>query len=136
LVTIRNHNIVLVAEFTIKLHPKTLYELGKICPENQFQFQELYLKKVKSTNVAYICLFFFPTTHYCFLGKWQMQFLFWLTLGGGFIWWLLDFYRLPILIKQINFEIEQKILREIKSVNVFETSKILHIRPRLSTQLT
>ncbi len=127
MVTIRSHNIILDAEFTVKLHPKTLYELGKICPENQLKFQDIYSKLNRSLFWAYVSLVFFPGTHYAFLGRWQLQFLFWLTLGGGFIWWLVDLYRLPKLVKQTNFFIEQNTLREIKSVNVFTTAKAIHI---------
>lgn len=119
--------MILDAEFTIKLHPKTLYELGKICPENQIQFQEIYLKRNKSLFLGYLCLLFLPSTHYAFMGRWQLQFLFWLTLGGALVWWMADLYRLPKLIKNVNSQIQQKVLMETKSVNVFKTAKPIHI---------
>lgn len=115
------------SEFTLKLHPKTLYELGKMCPENQIQFQEVYLKRNKSLFLAYLCLFFLPSTHYAFMGRWQLQFLFWFTLGGALIWWMVDLYRLPKLINDVNAQFQQKVLMETKSVNVFKNAKPIHI---------
>ena len=102
MVKIRNHNIILDAEFTNKLHPKVLYELGKMCAENQNKFQELYSESKRSLSLAYICLIFFPSTHYAFLGRWQMQILFWLTLGGGLVWWIVDLFRLSTMVNQTN----------------------------------
>jgi hypothetical protein len=61
------------------------------------------------------------------LGRWQLQFLFWLTVGGAFVWWMVDLYRLPALVKDFNFQLQQKALMETKSVNVFKTTKPIHI---------
>jgi hypothetical protein len=125
LVTLRSHNLILHAGFARQLHPKVLYDLGKIGFEDQLRFQELYLSKKKSLNLAFICLLFFPGTHYAFMGKWQTQLLFWLTLGGGLVWWVIDFCRLKNILNESNFHVQQKILMEIKSVNVFNSVKPL-----------
>ncbi|MCB9252675.1 MAG: TM2 domain-containing protein [Flavobacteriales bacterium] len=123
MVTIRNHNLVLDGEFTHTLHPKVLYELGKISPEDQIKFQERYLKKKRSLKLAFICLLFFPCTHYGFLGKWQWQLLFWVTLGGGLVWWIVDFFRLKKLVKSQNNIFQFQILRDLHAVNVFKSFK-------------
>ena len=123
MVTIRNHNVILDAEFITKLHPKILYEIGKICPENQIKFQELYTKKKRSLVLAFICLIFFPGTHYAFLGRWQLQLMYWLTFGGALIWWLVDMFRLPTLVKECNYYQQKKVLMEINSINVFKNAK-------------
>ncbi|MFM9944793.1 MAG: TM2 domain-containing protein [Bacteroidia bacterium] len=120
MVTIRNHNVILDAQFTSKLNSKVIYELGKMCAENQLKFKELYSEKKRSLLLAYICLVFFPSTHYAFLGRWQMQGLYWLTLGGGLVWWIVDLFRLPKLVSQTNFHFQQKILRDINSISVFK----------------
>ena len=123
MVTIRNHNVILDAEFVNDLHPKILYELGKICPENQIRFKELYSKRKRSLGLAFICLIFFPGTHYAFLGRWQLQIMFWLTLGGAFVWWLVDLFRLPTLVKECNFYQQKKVLMEINSISIFKNAK-------------
>ena len=33
--------------------------------------------------------------HYAYLGKWGLQFLFWITLGGLGIWALIDLFLIP-----------------------------------------
>jgi len=121
LVTIRNHNIVLDGEFTRHLNPKVLYQLGKISEEDQIKFQELYQKKERSLKVAFICLMFFPCTHYAFVGKWQLQILFWVTLGGGLVWWVADFFRIKQLIRHKNHSIQKQVLRDVHSINIFDS---------------
>lgn len=132
MITIRNHNVILDGEFTHQLHPRVLYELGKRSFEDQLQFQELYESKKRSLFLAYVCLLFFPGTHYAFLGKWQLQVLFWLTLGGCLVWWVADIFRLKQLVKQNNTFSQQQILREISSTNIFISAKPL-ADPRLSS---
>ncbi len=135
LVTIRNHNLILDSKFTNSLHPKIQYELGKICPENQIKFKELYSLSKRSLAIAYVCLIFFPSTHYAFLGRWQLQVLFWLTLGGGSFWWMADIVRLPAFVKQTNYYYQQKILRELNAVNVFKTSPPLRVPTLVSARV-
>lgn len=127
MVNLRNHNLILNAGFTRCLNQRVKYELGKICPQDQIKFQELYLERRKSETLAIICVLFFPCTHYAFLGKWQMQVLFWLTLGGGLVWWIYDIFRIKKLVKKCNTEIQNKIMLELKSVNIFEKTEI--VRP-------
>jgi len=126
-VTIRNHNLILDNEFTRELNSKIIYELGKNCPENQLKFKELYNSRKKSLMIAFICLMFFPGTHYAFMGKWQLQLLFWITLGGGLIWWVTDIFRLSKIVKENNVEYQNQILREINSENIFSTFKPMRI---------
>jgi uncharacterized protein with NAD-binding domain and iron-sulfur cluster len=132
LVTIRNHNVVLSGEFTHKLHPRVLYELGKRSFEDQLQFKELYESKKRSLFLAYVCLLCFPGTHYAFFGKWQLQVLYWLTIGGGLIWWIVDIFRLKQLVNQNNIFVQQQILRDISSTNIFKSAKPLG-DPRVSS---
>jgi hypothetical protein len=119
LVTIRNHNVILDAKFTSQLHPKVLYELGKICPEKQLKFKSLYQSKQHNLHLAYGCLLLFPGTHYALMGKWQLQVIFWLTGGGALIWWLTDLLRLPKLVKESNVINQNKMLRETLAVSIF-----------------
>lgn len=135
MVTLRNHNLILNAGFTQCLNQRVKYELGKICPESQIKFQNLYLEKKRSETLAIICVMFFPGTHYAFLGKWQMQILFWLTLGGGFVWWIIDIIRIKKLVKNANTEIQNKILLDLKSVNVFEKPEIARKQATVSVRL-
>jgi len=119
LVTLKNHNLILEKGFTQDLNCKVLYELGKNSSENQLKFQSLYTDRKTSLKWAYVCLLFFPGTHYAFMGKWQTQILFWVTLGGGLIWWVMDIFRLRQLVEENNLNHQNQILREINAQNVF-----------------
>lgn len=106
-----------------------------MCPDKQQKFQELYSGRKRSLKLAYVCLLFFPGTHYAFLNRWQMQLLFWLTLGGAFIWWIVDMFRLPKLVEQTNFYFQQKILREVNSVNIFIAEQPLKVPSMVTAQV-
>jgi hypothetical protein len=71
--------------------------------------------QIKSTGTAYLLFFFLFATHYAYLGKWGLQFLFWFTFGGLGIWALIDLFTMSskvnahnaIIFRQIE-EIEKR----------------------------
>ena len=64
-----------------------------------------------------------------------MQILFWLTLGGGFVWWIIDIIRIKNLVKNANTEIQNKILLDLKSINVFEKPEIVRNKSAVRVRL-
>ncbi len=135
MVKIKNHKFFLDPAFVRKLSPVIKLELGKLSQEKQLKFQEIYQGKRRCIVLAYICLLFFPGTHYAFLGNWPMQVLFWVTIGGGLIWWMFDIYRLKSLVKKANLGFQKKILLEINAVNVFHKHQPGVISSRLSIRV-
>ncbi len=70
---------------------------------------EYYLQsKMKSRSVAYLWLMA-SGSHYAYLGRWGLQFLFWLTLGGLGIWGIIDIFHLSRKVKKHNKKIVNKI---------------------------
>lgn len=63
--------------------------------------------QIKSVDTAYRLWFFFGL-HYAYLGKWKIQLLYWISLGGIGVWSIID---LLTLSKRIavhnNFIFEQ-----------------------------
>lgn len=57
--------------------------------------------KVKSTGVAYL-FWFLLGAHYAYLGKWGLQILYWITLGGLGIWALIDLFTMPGKVNAYN----------------------------------
>lgn len=57
--------------------------------------------KIKSTNTAYL-FWFILGSHYAYFGKWGLQILFWLTLGGLGIWALVDFFTMAKKVDKVN----------------------------------
>lgn len=64
--------------------------------------------QIKSTGTAYM-LWFFLGAHYAYLGKWGVQFLYWITFGGVGIWALIDLFSMSGKISSHNSLIYQKI---------------------------
>jgi len=64
--------------------------------------------KVKSTGTAYL-FWFFLGAHYAYLGKWGIQILYWITLGGVGIWALIDLFTMSEKVDRHNATIFQQI---------------------------
>lgn len=77
------------------------FEVLKLPYQQQIIFVDEYRRRSKELAIAYlflICLF----SHYAYLGRWGLQVAFWLTAGGAGIWWLVDIFRLPGVVRQYN----------------------------------
>lgn len=82
-------------------------------PEDlQKEFLKEYNRRSKNIIIPYVLHFFFPA-HYLYLDKVLMQILFWFTFGGLGIWWLIDIFRIPGLVKRRNAEIADEVLRHV-----------------------
>jgi hypothetical protein len=57
---------------------------------NKYQLQG----NIKSTGVA-IIFWFLIGAHFAYLEKWGLQILFWLTIGGLGVWWLIELFLIP-----------------------------------------
>jgi hypothetical protein len=59
---------------------------------------------MKSTGIAYLTWFF--GLHYLYLGRWGTWILFVLscTIAVGFLWWVIDLFRIPGLVAQANMK--------------------------------
>lgn len=66
------------------------------------------MSKMKSTGTAYLCWFFLGC-HYAYLGKWGLQILYWITLGGLGIWALIDLFLIPSKVNNHNLIIANQI---------------------------
>ena len=67
--------------------------------------------KLKSTGTAYL-FWFLLGAHYAYLGKWGVQILYWITLGGLGLWALIDLFTMSGKVDNFNMpilhEIEKK----------------------------
>ena len=64
---------------------------------NKYQLQS----QIKSVGIAY-ALFIIILGHYGYVGKWGLQLLFWVTLGGMGIWAFIDLFRIPSMVSKHN----------------------------------
>ena len=64
--------------------------------------------QVKSTGTDYL-FWFLLGAHYAYLGRWGIQILYWITLGGFLIWALIDLFTLSGKVNEFNASIFQQI---------------------------
>lgn len=69
-------------------------------------------RELRDTPMAYI-MWFLIGAHYAYLGKWGLQILYWITLGGLGLWALVDLFRIPGMVKDHNEPIysEMKLIK-------------------------
>jgi len=89
-------------------------ELATLSPQWQQEFAEEYTRNKKSLGLAYLFLIIVFWAHYGYLKKWGLQVAFWLTAGGAGIWWLIDLFRLPGLVKVYNADLAIHVMRNLK----------------------
>ena len=87
--------------------------LAKLSQEDRLIFQQAYGRKARSVGVTY-ALWFFLGWHYAYLGQWGMQFLYWISLGGVGIWALIDLFRIPGLVENMNRDLAIKTLHDLR----------------------
>jgi len=78
--------------------------------------------KIKSTGTAYL-FWFFLGAHYAYLGKWGVQILYWLTLGGFGVWVIIDLFTMSGKVNFHNATIFQQIEEIEKKEKDAEHSK-------------
>lgn len=64
---------------------------------NKYELQS----KIKSTGTA-ILFWFLLGAHFAYLGKWGLQILFWVTLGGIGIWFLIELFLISGRVSKYN----------------------------------
>ena len=72
--------------------------------------------QLKTTNSAYL-FWFFLGAHYAYLGRWGVQFLYWITIGGLGIWALIDLFTMKNKVEKHNapvFEQLEKLEKDEK----------------------
>jgi hypothetical protein len=90
-------------------------ELARMSAQKQSEFVEEYRRKAKSIGVAYVL--WMLALHYAYLGKWGLQILFLFTVGGLFVWFFIDIFRMPKLVRDHNKDVATDVLRTMKAIS-------------------
>ena len=91
-------------------------ELIKMPAQKQQEFVEEFTRRRKNTATGYVFILLVFGFHYAYLNKWGEQIIFTLTGGGLLIWWLVDLFRIPNLVKNYNKNIAIEVLRNMKAL--------------------
>ncbi|MGA9047688.1 MAG: NINE protein [Dehalococcoidia bacterium] len=97
------------------IQESTVQQSQQFNPQQSDIYKSQYRRHKKSTMTAYL-LWLFLGWHYAYLGKWGTQFLYWITLGGLFIWVIADLFRIPGMVHSYN---------EDQSVDAMLKAKVL-----------
>lgn len=89
--------------------------LSKLTASKQEQFIEEYRRKSKNMGITYL-LWFILSLHYVYLGRWGLTLLMWITLDGLLIWWIVDAFRIPGMIRNYNKDVAVDVLRTMKAI--------------------
>lgn len=90
-------------------------KLATMSADDKKVFSSEYNRRKKSVLVGYLLLIPFGW-HYAYVGKWGSQILCWVTLWGLFIWWLVDWFRIPDIVKRYNDDLAVKIMTEMSLI--------------------
>ncbi len=92
-------------------------QLSAMPTQRQGAFLEEYRRRRKRIPVAYLAWLLFGS-HYAYLGgRWLVQFGFWLTGGGGLVWWVFDAFRLPWMVRNHNQNVAIDVLRDMRAIS-------------------
>jgi len=80
--------------------------------EQQRIFINEFERCKKSAGISYL-LWFLVGWHYAYLKKWGWLILYILTVGGFFIWAIIDLFRIPKIVEQYNNDLALDILKDI-----------------------
>ena len=88
--------------------------LSKMSQPKQSMFVEEYKRKKKSIGWAYIFHLILFASPYVYLGKWGLQFLYWVTGCGAFVWWLVLCFTIPGMVRDYNKDVAMQIVRDLQ----------------------
>ena len=96
--------------------PATVREaVSKLPPVLREEFYEEYALAERKTGLSYLFWLIPPpfSCHYLYNNRILTQILYFLTCGGIFIWWIVDFFRIPQIVKEENRKTARKNLKKM-----------------------
>lgn len=87
-----------------------------------------YEKKKKKKSIGWIAWFLIGW-HYLYVGKVGVQFAFWFTFGGFWIWWIVDFFRMPSIIRSANEQIARDAIQTLGTAAAFGANAGARVAP-------
>lgn len=87
-----------------KFPPRAQSVYNQLDTDHREMMTDEISKRERSGGIAFV-LWLLLGWHYAYVGRWGIQFLFWLTAGGFLVWWLADLFRLGGIIHRKNQEL-------------------------------
>lgn len=87
--------------------------LAKMDESQRLTFEAEYKRRAKSVAPLIVLAILFPIQMFL-LGKTVMGIVFWLTLGGFGVWWIIEIFLTPKRLAEFNDELATNIARDLK----------------------
>jgi len=94
---------------------RTRQRIRFLTPEQQERFEMELEARRKDVRNGYLWWFALGS-HYGYLERWQMQALFWITLGGLGVWWFADIWRMEKMVLAYNRSLSEWILDAVTAL--------------------
>lgn len=82
-------------------------------------FFEEYTRRRKVTVLGYVAWLILGS-HYAYIGgRWLVQVVFWLSslsIVIGAVWWLIDLFRIPMMVRNHNRDVAIAVIQELQRV--------------------
>lgn len=91
-----------------------LNNLKNFTEQQQEEFMEEFRRKKKNMAGAYLTWLF--GFHYVYLERWSLFIIFLITLGGFFLWWLIDAFTMKGIVDDKNKDVAAETFRIFKSI--------------------
>ena len=95
------------------LSPTVQGTIANMTEQQKLAFESEYNKKAKSVG-PYVFLAIVCPIQFILLGKVALQIVFTLTLGGFFVWYIIEWFLTPKRVREYNETIATDIARNIK----------------------
>ena len=80
--------------------------------EQKLTFEAEYARRRKNTALYVVLAIIFPI-QLVLLGRLGLQLIFWLTGGGMFIWWVIEWFLTPKRVREYNDKVATEIARDL-----------------------
>ena len=84
-------------------------------PEQRAIFDREYSRKKRATGGMIVLAILFPIQLFL-LGRTGLGIAFILTVGGGSIWWIIEWFLTPSRVRTYNEEVAMQIVRDLKTI--------------------
>jgi hypothetical protein len=81
-------------------HPQIQEAYAQLRLEDRMVFEHAYALRSKGIGATYLA--WMVGSHYVYLGRQKVQFVYWFTAGGLLLWALADLFRIPGMVNEVN----------------------------------
>ena len=107
----------IIPQKLLKKLPRTVREeLPTLSADDQKKFMEIYSKRIKKLSTALLLAFVYGL-NFVYLEETSTGIWFWFTAGGFGIWYIINFFQTPKMVKDFNSYVAIKAIAEVRPVD-------------------